>query len=138
MQMTSIMAQAWIEFLQRRLQAAASLEELEACDQHNQHEIDSLWNYGLVDADEYNRAHADRVTDYTERRRHLIYLLQCENNPLLEAPWANHVREFSGEAAPRACNCKHKRTGTGAFFQSIGVLQCNTCRNWQVIRKPIK
>jgi hypothetical protein len=36
------------------------------------------------------------------------------------------------------CLHDHQLVGTGAvFFQSTGLLQCNHCKGWQLIRKPI-
>ena len=37
------------------------------------------------------------------------------------------------------CLHDHKLIGTGAvFYQSTGLLQCNHCKKWQEIRKPVK
>lgn len=35
------------------------------------------------------------------------------------------------------CNVNHKLTGTAVFYQSLGVLQCNTCGGYQAIKKPL-
>lgn len=36
------------------------------------------------------------------------------------------------------CLHDHQLIGTGAvFYQSTGLLQCNHCKGWQLIRKPI-
>lgn len=35
------------------------------------------------------------------------------------------------------CMHKHKFQGTAVFYQSLGVLQCNTCGGYQVIKKPL-
>lgn len=45
---------------------------------------------------------------------------------------------FSGEYAPKICEHDHKLQGTGAFYQSVGLIQCAHCKGWQLIRKPIK
>jgi hypothetical protein len=40
---------------------------------------------------------------------------------------------------PRSCLCDHKLIGTGAvFFQSQGILRCNNCDGFQLIRKPLQ
>ena len=37
------------------------------------------------------------------------------------------------------CLHDHKLIGTGAvFYQSTGLLQCNHCKGWQLIRKPVR
>ena len=37
------------------------------------------------------------------------------------------------------CLHDHKLIGTGAvFYQSTGLLQCNHCKKWQEIRKPVR
>ena len=39
---------------------------------------------------------------------------------------------------PNICTCDHKLQGSNAvFFQSIGLLFCNGCEGWQMIRKPV-
>lgn len=40
---------------------------------------------------------------------------------------------------PSICCCEHKAQGTGAIFlDSVGVLYCNECRGWQVIKRKLK
>ena len=37
------------------------------------------------------------------------------------------------------CLHDHNLIGTGAvFYQSTGLLQCNHCKGWQLIRKPVR
>ena len=50
----------------------------------------------------------------------------------------DRVRLFSREADPKVCTCKHERLGTGVFYNSVQLIQCNTCGGWQDMRKPIK
>ena len=40
---------------------------------------------------------------------------------------------------PHECRCDHALIGSGAvFFQSRGILFCNNCRGFQLIRKPVE
>ena len=40
---------------------------------------------------------------------------------------------------PHECRCDHSLIGSGAvFFQSHGILLCNNCRGFQLIRKPVE
>lgn len=50
----------------------------------------------------------------------------------------NRIRDFSGEVEPQLCLCTHKLAATGGiFYHSVGLIQCNNCRGWQLIRKVI-
>ena len=48
------------------------------------------------------------------------------------------VRAFTGEQRVVPCSHDHKLQGTGVFYQSAGLIQCATCKGWQMIRKPIE
>ena len=39
--------------------------------------------------------------------------------------------------SPVPCDVNHKLTGTAVFYQSLGVLQCNSCGGYQAIKKPL-
>jgi hypothetical protein len=50
----------------------------------------------------------------------------------------HRVRTFSQEKDPALCTCEHKLQGTGGvFYQSVLLIQCNTCKGWQDVRKPV-
>lgn len=48
------------------------------------------------------------------------------------------VRPFTGEDKVLPCTHEHQLQGTGVFYQSVGLIQCATCKGWQLIRKPIE
>lgn len=63
--------------------------------------------------------------------------MKPEEAPLATGELAERIRQFSREDQPRLCTCDHQLQGTGVFYQSVGLIQCATCRHWQAIRKPI-
>ncbi len=122
--MTSAMAQAWVEYLARQLNTAASIPLLEQFMQHAREELQALEEYDLLDYDEATEVIETFKQAYADAKKRLEML--------------NQVKAFSDEPQPKACFHKHKRTGTGVFFNSQRVLRCNTCGNWQDIREVIQ
>jgi hypothetical protein len=137
MQMTTAMAQVWVSYLLASLAASPSVASLNANLKHAKEQIDLLVQFALLDEDEEN-ATWDQVMDLNRTRKaELIKAWEMQRTSPLPEPWATRVRDFSKQEQPMTCNHKHKQKGTGVFFQSMGVIQCADCKNWQVIRSPV-
>ena len=48
------------------------------------------------------------------------------------------IKFFTQETDPKICAGSHQLIGTGVFYQSVGLIQCNKCKGWQAIRKPVR
>lgn len=121
--MTSDMAQAWIEYLTRKLSAATALDQLPALLQHAHDEMETLTKYDLIDSDENQAGYEALKKAYALAESRLQFLAR--------------VHKFTGEPNPAECIHTHQRYGTGVFFNSMQVLKCLDCGNWQEIRRVI-
>ena len=121
--LTSAMAQAWIEYLTRQLNAATTLDQLPTLLQHAHDEMETLTKYDLIDSDETLAGYEALKEAYALAESRLQFLTR--------------VHKFTGEPNPAECNHTHQRFGTGVFFNSMQVLKCLDCGKWQEIRRVI-
>jgi len=131
---------AWLQYLQRAIEQAKTFPDIEAAYLRMLEEIEALEEQGwLLPYELPNLIHS--TTDVFHKRQQAVMAdLKRIHHPILQEPWLTRVREFTGELTHdhRECNCDHVFQGTGVFFQSAGVIQCASCKHWQVIRKPVK
>lgn len=58
---------------------------------------------------------------------------------MLQTLLARHGWKDTETSEASLCLCDHKLGGSGAIFlQSHGLLYCNNCRGYQLIRKPLQ
>lgn len=137
MQMTSAMAQVWVQYLLALLVASPTVDHLKKNLANIHDQVALLVQFDLLDADEEKDTLDQSLTLFNASKVELIKAWEMQRTYPLPEPWATRVREFSKQETPMACNHKHKQKGTGVFFQSVGVIQCAECMNWQVITRPV-
>ena len=121
--LTSTMAQAWVEYLTRQLNAATALDQLPTLLEHAYDEMETLTKYGLIDCDEALDSYEALKQAHKAAKNRLEFLAR--------------VQKFTGESNPQECTHVHQRRGTGVFFNSMEALKCLDCGGWQEIRRVI-
>lgn len=137
MQMTSEMVEVWVTHLILALKQSPTYSALLNNYFKAKNEVALMFWHELMDLDERDNTliEIDRIKK--ERRTEILSAIRLNRSPLLKEPLASAVREFTGIQYPKECRHEHQQKGTGVFFQSLGLIQCNTCSNWQMIRKPV-
>lgn len=115
--MTEEIAAVWLAFLASKLMGASTINEIKEAKEKLIQEAELAKDHGFV----FKSIAVSRLCEEADKTLAIL----------------ERAKVFKGEE-PHLCTHTHQRTGTGVFYNSLGILQCLECKGWQSIRSVIR